>query len=85
MTWFPDKESNPGTLHWERGVLATGLPGKSLTFVFASIVFLRQSKFFLHLRTLPSSTHYLILHFYITNTSAQHSGARIYISFLGFP
>ena len=27
--WFPDQGSNPGPLHWERGVLATGPPGKS--------------------------------------------------------
>ena len=26
---FPDQGSNPGPLHWERGVLATGPPGKS--------------------------------------------------------
>ena len=28
---FMDKELNPGPLHWELRVLATGLPGKSLT------------------------------------------------------
>ena len=28
---FPDQELNPGTLHWLRGVLATGPPGKSRT------------------------------------------------------
>ena len=27
--WFLDKESNPCLLHWKRGVLTTGLPGKS--------------------------------------------------------
>ena len=27
---FPDQGSNPGPLHWEHGVLATGPPGKSL-------------------------------------------------------
>ena len=26
---FPDQGSNPGPLHWEHGVLATGPPGKS--------------------------------------------------------
>ena len=26
---FPDQGSNPGPLHWERGVLTTGPPGKS--------------------------------------------------------
>ena len=26
---FPDQGSNPGPLHWECGVLATGPPGKS--------------------------------------------------------
>jgi len=26
---FPDRGSNPGALHWERGVLATRPPGKS--------------------------------------------------------
>ena len=30
--WFPDQELNPDPLHWERGVLATGLPGESLIF-----------------------------------------------------
>ena len=29
---FPDQGLLPGTLHWERGVLATGPPGKSLFF-----------------------------------------------------
>ena len=29
--WFPDQGSNPGPLHREHGVLATGPPGKSLT------------------------------------------------------
>ena len=28
--WFPDQGSNPGPLHWEHRVLATGPPGKSL-------------------------------------------------------
>ena len=27
---FPDQGSNPGPLPWEHGILATGLPGKSL-------------------------------------------------------
>ena len=27
---FPDLALNPGPLHWEHGVLATGPPGKSL-------------------------------------------------------
>ena len=27
--WFPDQGCNPGPLHWNRGVLATGQPGKS--------------------------------------------------------
>ena len=27
---FPDQGLNPGPLHWERRVLATGLSGKSL-------------------------------------------------------
>ena len=31
---FPDQESNPGPLHWERGVLATGPPGKSHQLLF---------------------------------------------------
>ena len=26
---FPDRGLNPSSLHWERGVLATGPPGKS--------------------------------------------------------
>ena len=29
-TWFPDQGSNPGPLHWECGVLATGPSGRSL-------------------------------------------------------
>ena len=32
--YFPDQGSNPGPLHWEHGVLATGPPGQSLTRVF---------------------------------------------------
>ena len=32
--WFPDQGSNLGPLHWERGVLATGPPGKSLNQYF---------------------------------------------------
>ena len=31
---FPDKGWNPGPLHWEHGVLATGPPGKSCEFLF---------------------------------------------------
>ena len=31
---FPDQGLNPGPLHWELGVLATGPPGKSLKFLF---------------------------------------------------
>ena len=27
--WLPDQGSNPGALHWEHGVSATGRPGKS--------------------------------------------------------
>ena len=27
--WFPDQGWDPGTLHWKRGVWATGPPGKS--------------------------------------------------------
>ncbi|XP_059781364.1 rho GTPase-activating protein SYDE2 isoform X6 [Balaenoptera ricei] len=30
---FPDQGSNPGPLHWEHGVSATGPPGKSLYFL----------------------------------------------------
>ena len=30
---FPDQGSNPGSLHWECGVLAIGPPGKSLEWV----------------------------------------------------
>ena len=29
---FPDQGSNPSLLHWDRGVLATGPPGKPLRF-----------------------------------------------------
>ena len=29
-SWFPDQGSNPCPLQWKHGVLATGLPGKSL-------------------------------------------------------
>ena len=32
--WCPDQGSNPGPLQWELGVLATGLPGKSLVRAF---------------------------------------------------
>ena len=31
---FPDQGSNPGPLHWEHGVLATGPLGQSLTRIF---------------------------------------------------
>ena len=31
---FPDQGWNPGSVHWERRVLATGTQGKSLLFVF---------------------------------------------------
>ena len=36
--WLPDQESNPGLLHWEFGVLATGPPGTSqgLGFLFCT-------------------------------------------------
>ena len=27
--WFPDQESSPDPLHWERGISATGPPGKA--------------------------------------------------------
>ena len=30
---FPDQGANPGPLHWEHGVLATGPPGKSPLFL----------------------------------------------------
>ena len=37
---FPDQGSNPGPLHWEPGVLATGLPGKShLLSHFCKLIF----------------------------------------------
>ena len=36
--YFPDQRSSPGPLHWEIGVLTTGLPGKSL---FLSFLFLK--------------------------------------------
>lgn len=31
---FPDQESNPRPLNWERGVSATVLPGKSLPYFY---------------------------------------------------
>ena len=31
-SYFPDQESNPGPLQWNRGFLTTGLPGDSLLF-----------------------------------------------------
>ena len=31
---FPDQGLNPGPLHWERGVLATGSPGKSRLYFY---------------------------------------------------
>ena len=34
---FPNQGSNPGSLHWEHGVLATGPPGKSLLFLFVCL------------------------------------------------
>ena len=30
--WFPDQKWNLGFLHWDRGVLATGQPGRSLNY-----------------------------------------------------
>ena len=49
--WFPDQGSNPGPLHWEHGVLATGPSEKSLNQDFCpmtwphpwSTVFVSQS------------------------------------------
>ena len=32
--WSPNQGSNPGPLHWEHGVLVTGLPGKPVEPVF---------------------------------------------------
>ena len=37
---FPKQRSNLGPLHWEHGVLASGLPGKSLKFAIAFFFFL---------------------------------------------
>ena len=34
---FPSQESNPHTLHWKLSVLTTGLPGKSLGFLFYTL------------------------------------------------
>ena len=34
--WFPDQGLNPGPLHWERWVLATGPPGKSCSHIVSS-------------------------------------------------
>ena len=39
-TWFPDQGSNPGPLHWECGVLATGPPRKALQQQFHFIYWL---------------------------------------------
>ena len=36
---FPDQGSNPGPLHWEHAVLATGPPGKSQGFAFLKDTF----------------------------------------------
>ena len=33
-SWFPDEGSNPCPLHWERGVLTTGPPGKSHSIIY---------------------------------------------------
>lgn len=35
--WFPDEGSNPGPLHWEHSVFATGPPGKTPYSPFFSI------------------------------------------------
>ena len=42
--YFPDQESNPGSLHWERWVLATGRPGNAISSSSRSlrVVFLRS-------------------------------------------
>ena len=34
---FPGQGSNPGPLHWERGVLATGSPGKSWPYFYTAL------------------------------------------------
>ena len=34
---FPDQGLNPGPLHWERGVLATGSPGKSRLYFYTAL------------------------------------------------
>ena len=39
---FPDQGSNPGSLHWEHGVLPTGPPGKSLFVYFLMMVILTR-------------------------------------------
>ena len=39
---FPDQGSNPGPLRWERRVLATGPPGKSLNITFFLFFFQRH-------------------------------------------
>ena len=41
--WFPDYGWNPGSLHWENGVLATGPPGKSCRALFNSFEYMQFS------------------------------------------
>ena len=43
---FPDQGSNPGPLHWERGILTTGPPGKSLVGTSVILKYLAYILFF---------------------------------------
>ena len=41
---YPDQGLNPGPLHWECRVLATGLPGRSLSVLLIEIIAFPASK-----------------------------------------
>ena len=42
---FPNQGSNPRPLHWKRGVLTTGPPGKAPYFYFKTCQLLHERKF----------------------------------------
>ena len=48
--WLPEQASNLGHQHWERGVLVTGPPGKSLFFESLSSGFVYLFRFHISVR-----------------------------------
>ena len=91
--WFPDQRSNPGPLHWECGVLATGPPGKSLKLKFSwtfhilcgnlySLCFLKHNKLHAPI-TRPLSWLFHLLRIHFSQLSGIHSLTAFSKAFLG--